>query len=247
VYQRLLGTGLPALRVVPIGTPVREPRTASGQRAATATSDYRPLAGVTTPFSVELMFPREVWINRLNGHGVVRTLRPRLWFPTPADHAAWIAAGSPSWTRMHGPRWDTTPPPSWRDPRRIGTYRWRHARRLYDFGYADNRLDDPAAGPAQLTTALRKTRSVPSALGTHLVGSIRDPLGREGVGIRRWYAPNDQYNIDVIDIYDPTTLRMLAIGLIPSHAPLTPDNVLWSTVFTIPSAPARHLTSARRR
>jgi hypothetical protein len=226
VYQRQLDVRSGPLRVV-------------AERARAATPYFfhvRHLQGVTAPFTVYLVSPRELWIDRSTWHGAVRTLPARLWFPSPADRQAWLAAGSPSWTAMRGG--DCCPLPTgthWlRDARRLGMYR----------GFPDSSWGDPGLSSGERARHLHDMEAN-TALHPRLAGRLRDPLGRSGVVLRSWYAPNDRYHIDWIDLYDVRTTRLLAQGVVATGARLAPGNIDWTHVYTIPEAPAHQLPLRR--
>jgi hypothetical protein len=217
-----------AIRVLPPG---RHP-------SATRVFATTHVAGVVRPFVVALMFPESIWIDRATWHGVKRVSRPRLWFPTAADRAAWAASGSPSWRQMHGLAWVRHPTGCCQPV--IGTRWFRNAHRISHNGLPDLRWQNPALSPQKRAADLRQLLYT-VGMRPRLAGRIRDPFGRVGVVIRAWYAPRNQYHVDWVDVYDVSTTRLLAQGVVATGAPLTAHNINWLVLFPVPARAAHGL------
>ena len=119
----------------------------------------------------------------------------------------------------------------------VGAWRLRHPHRWF----RASRWQDPTLTLKERRRLLAKLKGTSYPHDPRYTARFRDPLGREGAAIRYWYAPNNQYGNDIIDVYNRHTDRLLAEGNILTHAPLTAANVQWSTILTTPWAPAPRL------
>jgi hypothetical protein len=164
----------------------------------------RPLAEVKRAFTANEVQTVETWVARSTRRGTRRVSVGRLVFPTARDRAAWKAAGSPSWTRMSGRSFAPA------------TFK--------PYSISGDRLADPLLRPAERAALLEAAARGRDA---HLLGLMRDPLGREGVAISELYDPakGPSYPWRWIYLYDPRTSQLLAEGVWPSF--LSPQASGW--------------------
>lgn len=155
----------------------------------------RTLTSAKRPFTANEVQTIETWIRRTTRAGTRRVGAGRLVFPSAADRRAWEAAGSPTWKQM------TTAPLD-----RAASERYR---------ITGERIEDPLLAPDERATLLSAEAHGRDA---HLLGAMRDPLGRAGVAISELYDPakGPSYPWRWVYVYDPRTSRLLAGGVWPS-------------------------------
>lgn len=223
---------------------------ATGQVAYQRRVDFRRVLRVGPPnvtghFSVQQVWTQEIWVNRVTQRSAQRTSDGRMYFPTTADRAEWRASGSPTWRQMFGA-----------SPWRAHSWRTRHTNSIYNCNLkraaglvsADPeavlrslRSGAPVCDPKNPLLTPAQRASIFEALArSHVVrvlGRMRDPLGRHGVGIA--YPPIPGHPQTWISIFSPSTSRLLAEGF--RQPGYNGGRLTWLWAFLVDSAPAQRL------
>lgn len=200
---------------------------------------------VTGHFSVQQVLTHEIWVNRVTQRSAQRTSDGRMYFPTTVDRAEWRASGSPTWRQMFGA-----------SPWRAHSWRTRHTNSLYNCNLrraADLVSADPEAvlrllrsvapicDPANPLLTPAERASIFEALArshtVRVLGRMRDPLGRHGVGVA--YPPIPGHPQTWISIFSPRTSRLLAEGF--RQPGYNGGRLTWLWTFLVDSAPAKRL------
>jgi len=172
-------------------------------------------------FVVNYTGHRQIWIGA-NGSGRIVQTNSDFVFPTPTDHANWVAQGQPnlasgSMNQTFGAGQLTNGPTNeWKLPTDVATLS----------GLISNRsIEDGPVGPAedfvQVGDLLRETNA-PAALrsalfqvasqipGVQLLGSMATPQGATGVGVGYAYPAQSDGRYEISElVFDPTTSQLI--------------------------------------
>ena len=172
-------------------------------------------------FVVNYTGDRQIWIGADGSGRIVQTYSDFV-FPTPTDHANWVAQGQPNLAgggtnQTYGPgQLSTGPTNEWKLPTDVATLSGLISHRSIEGGPVG-----PAEDFVQVGDLLRETNApaaVRSALfqvasqipGVQLLGSLATPQGATGVGLG--YANSAQsdgrYEISEL-VFDPTTSQLI--------------------------------------
>jgi hypothetical protein len=200
----------------------------------------------TPQFVVNYTGHRQIWIGA-DGSGRIVETHSDFVFPTPTDHANWVAQGQPNLAdggtngtnHTFGPgQLSNAPTNEWKLPTDVATLSGLISNRSIEGGPAG-----PAEDFVQVGDLLRETNApaaVRSALfqvasqipGVRLLGSLATPQGATGVGLG--YAEPAQsdgrYEISEL-VFDPTTSQLIGEQTVMVDPSTNVTTVLYWTTY----------------
>jgi hypothetical protein len=188
-----------------------------GQYQYTASeATYQACGGDQPAYCYNMPQQRQFWVGA-DGSGRIFETVGTPTFSTAADHAAWVAHGSPDistapsdttygpGTLSDGPGNLSTLPT---DPAQLGTM--LSARKVEggppgpaeDFTQIGDLLRETDASPALRSAVYRMAATIP---GVQLLGTVTDHDGRSGIGLGRVNSDGEEFEY----IFDPSTSALL--------------------------------------